>query len=84
MRYVIREKETFSWGRLNQEQAASEAKACPLFAEDSPEECVSDCRLSCLNCRYRRWTRKSYVCLKKAVKKKRPTATAEQGGRMID
>lgn len=39
------------------------AAACPFFAFDCEEECEDDA-VSCHNCRYRRWTRGSFVCMK--------------------
>ncbi len=46
--------------------AAHMAERCPLFAEDCEEECVADDARSCYNCRYRRWTKESFVCMKGA------------------
>jgi len=37
-------------------------KACPAFTFDVEEELVNDDERSCLNCRYRRWTDKSFSC----------------------
>ncbi|MBN2107139.1 MAG: hypothetical protein JW832_06895 [Deltaproteobacteria bacterium] len=41
------------------------ALACPHFFLDDEDECVSDEEISCLNCRYRRWTQESFLCMKK-------------------
>jgi hypothetical protein len=46
-------------------QAAQAALACQHFALDDEDELVSDEELSCLNCRYRRWTQESFSCMKK-------------------
>ena len=39
------------------------AQACVFFSFDCEEECEDDA-VSCRNCRYRRWTRRGYVCTK--------------------
>ncbi len=67
MRYVIREKSKFLYGEYDAERALSAAKNCTFFSEDSEEECVSDIALSCFNCRYRRWTQESFICLKGVI-----------------
>jgi hypothetical protein len=67
MRYVIREKGKFLYGEYDAERALAAAKDCALFSEDSEEECVSDEPLSCFNCRYRRWTQESFVCMKGVI-----------------
>ena len=46
-------------------KSAQAAKACPNFALDDEDELVSDQEISCLNCRYRRWTQESFLCMKK-------------------
>ena len=43
-------------------EAASLAQQCSGFKMDVEEELVSDEPISCYNCRYRRWTNKSFVC----------------------
>ncbi len=45
-------------------RACQAAEACPNFRLDDEDEQVSDEDLTCLNCRYRRWTQKSFECLK--------------------
>lgn len=45
--------------------AAEEAAACAHFGEDYEEECFCLPERSCYNCRYRRWTKESFECLKR-------------------
>ena len=59
-------KKVFKGGKEAHEAAAQTAMACPLFKEDCEEECVTDDPRSCYNCRYRRWTKDSFVCMKGA------------------
>jgi hypothetical protein len=67
MRYVIHRK-TSTRCRISDDSGACEtAKKCPCFAEDSEDECVSEKRVCCLNCRYRRWTPESYTCMKHMI-----------------
>ena len=51
-------------GKEDFEKAAETAEACGAFSQDCEEECVADEDVSCYNCRYRRWTRESFVCMK--------------------
>ncbi|MBQ6092427.1 MAG: hypothetical protein IJL00_01970 [Clostridia bacterium] len=60
------EKTTFTGGKEAYQDAARIAEQCPLFTEDCEEECVADDARSCYNCRYRRWTKESFVCMKGA------------------
>ena len=57
-------KTAFSGGKDAFEDAARAAAQCERFAEDCEEECVADEARSCYNCRYRRWTKESFVCMK--------------------
>ena len=57
-------KAVFAAGKTAYEEAARAAENCLLFAEDCEEECVADEERSCYNCRYRRWTKDSFVCMK--------------------
>jgi hypothetical protein len=63
------------WWRLNERgekefrgnkdswlEAAGLAQQCSGFKTDVEEELVSDEPVSCYNCRYRRWTNKSFIC----------------------
>ena len=68
MRYVIRDKGKFLYGKYDVGRALAEAKNCTIFTEDSEDECVSDILLSCFNCRYRRWTQESFMCMKGVIK----------------
>ena len=67
MRYVIRDKGEFLYGKYDANRALTAAKSCAHFSEDSEDECVSDIPLSCFNCRYRRWTQESFVCMKGVI-----------------
>jgi hypothetical protein len=57
------EKE-FSGGKGNWSKVAEIAKACPNFKADEEDEQVSDETVSCYNCRYRKWSLKSFICMK--------------------
>lgn len=57
------EKE-FKGGQDDWVTAAQEAKACSYFREDVEDEQVANDLRSCYNCRYRRWTVKSFTCSK--------------------
>lgn len=57
------EKE-FSGGKNNPAQAAFAADACKGFEPDDEDEMVADEPISCYNCRFRRWTKESFVCCK--------------------
>ncbi len=59
-------KTTFTGGKEAYQDAVRIAEQCPLFTEDCEEECVTDDPRSCYNCRYRRWTKDSFVCMKGA------------------
>jgi len=54
----------FSGGQEDWERVAHVASSCGRFRADVEEEWVADERLSCYNCRYRRWTAASFACLK--------------------
>jgi hypothetical protein len=45
--------------------AAQKAMACAHFTLDDEDELVSDEEITCLNCRYRRWTQETFTCMKK-------------------
>lgn len=59
-------KTIFTGGKEAYQDVARIAEQCPLFTEDCEEECVTDDPRSCYNCRYRRWTKDSFVCMKGA------------------
>ncbi|SMD07191.1 hypothetical protein [Sporomusa malonica] len=55
------EKE-FSAGKKEWTGAAAAAESCLAFHSDVEEEAVADEIISCYNCRFRRWTRSSFIC----------------------
>ena len=57
-------KKIFKGGKEAFDAAAQAAAKCPGFKEDCEEECVADEEQSCYNCRYRRWTKDSFLCMK--------------------
>ncbi|MBR4727104.1 MAG: hypothetical protein IK080_04355 [Clostridia bacterium] len=54
----------FAGGKEAFEDAAQTALRCPLFRPDSEEEWTAEEARSCYNCRYRRWTKESFQCVK--------------------
>ncbi|HEX3012217.1 MAG TPA: hypothetical protein VHQ70_09340 [Syntrophomonadaceae bacterium] len=56
------EKREFCGGREDWQTAARIAENCPGFKADDEDEMVADEDVSCYNCRFRRWTEKSFVC----------------------
>ena len=54
----------FVAGRSDWIAAAQEALQCGNFRPDEEDEWVADDPRSCYNCRYRRWTIKSFACMK--------------------
>lgn len=50
----------------DEELLENAAKECGMFAEDVEDELVSDKPVTCLNCRYRRWTPDGFSCQKKS------------------
>ena len=55
----------FSGGRDSREIASVTARECENFRQDVDEELVVDEEISCYNCRYRRWTEASFICMKR-------------------
>ncbi len=53
----------FRHGHVAYNQASQAAVACEDFRPDVEEEWVADEERSCYNCRLRRWTAESFVCL---------------------
>ena len=47
--------------RIEEKKALIEP--CPMFLADDEDEWVSDDPVSCCNCRFRRWTAESFVCV---------------------
>lgn len=60
--YNAKGKKEFSGGKDNWDEAARIAKTCVNFKMDEEDELVSDEPVSCYNCRYRRWSLKSFTC----------------------
>ncbi len=61
-------KAVWTGGKAAWAAAASAASACGAFSPDCEEECIAEEDVSCYNCRYRRWTRDSFVCMKERGK----------------
>lgn len=55
----------FRFGQSDPEAAAACAAACGQFVWDDEEECVDDVTPFCYNCRYRRWSRTSFFCMRR-------------------
>ena len=53
-----------SLGKEAWQEAVEAAGLCKHFSLDDEDELVSEEERSCYNCRYRRWTPESFVCLK--------------------
>ncbi len=64
--WIINDKgeREFSGGKKDWEAAAAIAQQCPQFKPDDEDEMAADEPVSCYNCRYRRWTLKSFICCK--------------------
>lgn len=60
-----KEQHLFIYGKEDENNAEKAALECKEFKFDVEEEWVSDRHQTCYNCRYRRWTATSFVCLKK-------------------
>lgn len=56
------EKE-FKHGQEAYTAAADEARSCQAFCPDVEDEWVADEERSCYNCRLRRWTVSSFLCM---------------------
>ena len=54
----------FSGGKENWADVAKIAENCSAFKPDDEDELVAEETVSCYNCRYRRWTMKSFTCCK--------------------
>lgn len=61
---IINGKKIFAYGKDAYAEAAGAAAECPLFKLDYEEEIMSDIKVSCYNCQYRRWTADSFQCMK--------------------
>ncbi len=53
----------FVGGQENWRAAQNLAAACAGFRPDEDDEQCDEERLSCYNCRYRRWTVESFTCM---------------------
>lgn len=58
-------KKLFKYTKDDYALARAAGKACKQFSEDDEDEQVDSIIVSCFNCRYRRWTRLSFECLKR-------------------
>jgi hypothetical protein len=67
MRYVKHNAGKFLYGKYDDDRALAGAANCAHFTEDCEDECVSDTPVSCFNCRYRRWTQESFICMKGVI-----------------
>lgn len=61
---LINGKTVFKYGLEAYEESQTIAKTCLFFKIDDEDEQVDSVLKSCYNCRYRRWTEKSFECLK--------------------
>lgn len=57
-------QKVFCAGKQDWDLAISAANKCTSFKPDVEEELVTDDERSCYDCRYRRWTAKSFICCK--------------------
>lgn len=64
MRHSISETNRSANTSGDDTNAGKFANDCPDFRLDCEDECVSEDAVNCLNCRYRRWTRENFDCLK--------------------
>lgn len=55
----------YAGGKEDWERVAQIARLCKEFVLDDEDELVSDEERSCYNCRFRRWTKSSFVCMRK-------------------
>ena len=60
------EKE-FKGGSSDWGAAAQTAKECPWFDPDDEDEMIAEEPVSCYNCRFRRWTPRSFTCCKNTL-----------------
>lgn len=52
----------FIGGKNRWELVGKEAEKCSFFKFDVEEEVIEEEVVACYNCRFRRWTEKSFVC----------------------
>jgi len=60
---LIEKKKNFIYGKENYKESRIAASSCINFKEDDEDEQVDTVLVSCYNCRYRRWTNKSFQCM---------------------
>lgn len=53
----------YSGGKGDWQTAAGVAAGCQGFLEDDEDELAAEEPVSCYNCRYRRWTPDSFLCM---------------------
>lgn len=58
-----RGERVFVGGDENWELAAETAQVCAGFSPDDENEQISDDAMSCYDCRYRRWTVGTFLCM---------------------
>lgn len=56
------EEKEFQGGKNNWIETVKEAKNCSFFKFDVEDEVIEDEIVSCYNCKFRRWTVKSFTC----------------------
>jgi hypothetical protein len=61
--YAKRNETGFELGQENWAEAAEIAEKCSSFVSDAEEEQIAEEPRSCYNCRFRRWTARSFLCL---------------------
>ncbi len=55
----------FNGGKSDWAKAAEIAGDCLGFVPDDEDEQVAQEEVSCYNCRFRRWTKHSFICMKR-------------------
>lgn len=55
----------FKGGRQDWVQAAEIAAGCSEFRLDHEDELPAEEETSCYNCRFRRWSERTFVCMKR-------------------
>ncbi len=57
-------KYQYTGGKEDWEEVIKIAAGCDEFLIDDEDELVSDEDRSCYNCRFRRWTKESFICMR--------------------
>ncbi|MDD2587242.1 MAG: hypothetical protein PHR65_11605 [Syntrophomonadaceae bacterium] len=55
----------YAGGKEDWEKVEQIASLCEKFVIDDEDEVVSDEERSCYNCRFRRWTKSAFVCMRR-------------------